>query len=112
MPVAVDVVDGSDRWPVLVLAYPGKRVGRVLALVGVAPVVRRDGLGGVGRVLDDVVLAVGSSLLDVADFLAYLDEGVAEAVELRGWNAPRWTNTGSTLTCISFRFSDAQSSRS
>ena len=53
--VAVGVVDAADGRPELLLARPGGGEGGALAGVGVLPLVGGDDLGGVGRVLEQVV---------------------------------------------------------
>src|SRR5439155_5959032 len=80
--VAVDVVDAGYRGPELVLARPWGGERGLLAGIGPVPLVGRHRPRGVGRALEDVVLAVGPALLDGADLLADGDEGVAITVQL------------------------------
>src|SRR5437870_4718882 len=82
LPVAVWVVDARYGGPELVDLEPRRREGRLLPRVGVRPLVGGHRAGGVGRVLEDVVLAVRPALLDGADLVADGDHRVAEAVEL------------------------------
>ena len=76
------VVDAADVGPVLVLAEVGQRVRRLFAGVGVGPVGGEQGLGGVRRVVQGVVVLGPVALLDLGDLGADLDHRVAEAVEL------------------------------
>ena len=54
--VAEDVVDAADGGPEFVVAQPGGRVGGLGAGVGVVPRLGREGVGGVGRVFEEIVL--------------------------------------------------------
>src|SRR3989442_1249322 len=55
--VAEHVVEASDRRPELGGAHEGQREGRALARVGVGPLGGEQRARGVGRVLEQVVLA-------------------------------------------------------
>ena len=81
--VAVDVVDARGLRPELVRASPFNRERTEIARVRAVPLLRGDDLRGVRGVLENVVLAVHLTVLNVADFTTNRDESVAESIELR-----------------------------
>src|SRR5688572_8940640 len=78
--IAEDVVDATDRWPVLAFDQRRNRVHRLLAAVRVSPLADDFG-GGVWRVFQRVVVLVQRTVFHCADFFADADHGVAEAVQ-------------------------------
>src|SRR5690606_10857057 len=81
--VTEHAVEARDRQPELVVAHPGLRERSAGAAVGALPRVRHHDLGGVGRVLEQVALARGAAILDLADLLPDGDHRLDEAIELR-----------------------------
>ena len=67
---------------VLILDVALHREAGLLTAEGELPLVGHQHLGGVRSVADDVVALLGLAVLDVLDFLADLDHGFNEAVEL------------------------------
>ena len=72
VPITIDVVDAGHRRPELVSSNPRRRKGGLLTAIGVRPFVRRQGQGGVGRVLQKVVALVVPAFLDRSNLLADL----------------------------------------
>src|SRR5687767_14286426 len=83
MAVAVGAFDACDSRPELRLPDPRRGESRLLAAVRMPPLSRCDPGKGVRSILQDVVLAVRGTGLDLPDLLPYGDHRVAEAVQLR-----------------------------
>lgn len=79
--VAVDVVDAGDGGPVFGGAHPGAGEGGGFAGVRVCPIASGDLVGGVGGVLEGVILGIGGAGFNRLDFGADGSHGVDEAVE-------------------------------
>src|SRR6185436_10922801 len=82
IPVAVGVVDSSDARPELVGADKRQRKSGLFPRVGMGPVACRNGFGGMGRVLQEVVLAVRATAGHRLDFAPDLNHCVAESIQL------------------------------
>src|SRR5450759_1134879 len=79
--VAVRVIGTPDRRPVLVRAQPSNGIGREFARISVPPLVRGHHVGGMLRRRERIVAADEPAVLPRADFLAYGDHGIDEAIE-------------------------------
>src|SRR5580698_1931809 len=78
--IAIGIVDSSNGRPELGCAGPGGGKSRALAGIGMLPIVGGNRRGGVRGVLQEIISAIGFALLDLADFFADQDQGVAESV--------------------------------
>ena len=80
--VAEDVVHAADRGPELPVAQAFHGESGLLPAIRAAPAIGGHLVGGVRRVLEQVVLGVLAPLLDLHDLVVDGDHRVAEAVEL------------------------------